>query len=810
MMKTALIVTVLLTFCCLFASAERLTVNIAAGPYEITSSDSGDEIAVNDFGRLLIPGKPGLPTRIFAIAIPPGAEINNVSFNAGQPIVLPGTYDIQPVPTPRVIGKEDPKQRARDLAVYEANRRAVYGSDNAYPAAVGEFVGKAGYRKYNLVDVRINPFVYRPASGRLLYYPEIQVCIDYTPSAQPAMVDNQARPERMARHIVYNYHEAQQWYPKGPMTQGLHDYVIITTDSLVSYVQPLVDWETAKGRTVEVVTTSWINSNYTGYDLAAKMRVFLREKYPSDQWGIEDVLLVGHPDDVPMRLTYPSGDRPECDFYYAELSLSDADSWDKDGDHHYGEESEPIDCYAEVNTGRIPWSNTSTVQHICEKSAAYEQNNDPAFKKNILLLGAFFWPDTDNAVLMEYKTDPSRHPWMSDWTMIRMYEDAQSPYWCDYDLNYNNVRNVWSAGKFAFVDWAGHGSPDAVYEYYPSQPFADENTCNYLNDEYPSIIFADSCSNSDTDYTNIGMTMLRQGGVGFLGSNKVAYGMPGWNDPTDGSSETLDYNFTTCCTSTEYTLGQALQYALVENYTHNYWYYPRLEHFEWSSVFGNPDLSMAMGQWTYAPDPEPYCNGALFGQPAAGYPGWVWFSIPLVPDQSADPQDLLGFDCSGTLFCWDKYLKAPQVYNPPFVQFDLAVGDSYLLWLDAGVANPGYPGSQPDKPFEFMLGKQGWTWVGMPGTQALGGDDFMNNVCVTFPAWKTQRTAAEDYAAPDPWLSWGWAFWDTYAQAARTFTPYAPFGCDTCYPWLGYRVYVNVGTAGDENGQDQVVLIWPE
>ncbi len=54
-----------------------------------------------------------------------------------------------------------------------------------------------------------------------------------------------------------------------------------------------------------------------------------------------------------------------------------------------------------------------------------------AFKKNILLLGAFFWSDTDNAVLMEAKVDQD---WMTDWTMTRMYEDAQSSYPCDYDL----------------------------------------------------------------------------------------------------------------------------------------------------------------------------------------------------------------------------------------------------------------------------------------------------------------------------------------------------------------------------------------
>ena len=43
--------------------------------------------------------------------------------------------------------------------------------------------------------------------------------------------------------------------------------------------------------------------------------------------------------------------------------------------------------------------------------------------------------------------------------------------------------------------------------------------------------------------------MLKQGGVGFLGATKVAYGMPGWNDPMDGSSQSMDYFFTTACTS---------------------------------------------------------------------------------------------------------------------------------------------------------------------------------------------------------------------------------------------------------------------
>jgi hypothetical protein len=295
--------------------------------------------------------------------------------------------------------------------------------------------------------------------------------------------------------------------------------------------------------------------------------------------------------------------QPETDYYYAELSLPDDESWDADSDHQYGEDTDPIDFYAEVNVGRIPWSDPDIVTNICEKSVAYEENDDPSFKENILLIGTFFWPDTDNAVLMEYKVDSDIHPWMADWNMTRMYEEAQSIYECDYDVSYENVKNVWSQGTYAFVNWAGHGSPTACYEYYPSQAFVDTYTCSYLNDDYPAIIFACACSNSDTDNTNIGQKMLEQGGVGFLGATKVAYGYHGWTDPyTGAASASMDYFFTSCVTSGNYTQGQAHQYALLEMYTHGLWYYQYYETFEWGALWGNPNLGMVTAFYNKPPE----------------------------------------------------------------------------------------------------------------------------------------------------------------------------------------------------------------
>jgi len=613
----------------------KITVSIEIGNYEIENIGEGIDIKVDDFGHHLIAGKPNLPSKIYPIAIPPGSEFVDMAFTTGEAVVLPGSYYVLPCQIPQVIGKENPLVREKEEQIYKENYESVYNSDITYPSSNVEFVRTGGYRKYNLVDVRVIPFSYKPLSGKLTYFPEFTITVSYTYpegfSPENIMCDNNIKTEQRAEQLIYNYNQAKDWYPVGKSGIQTNDYVIITKNSLTSSVQALVDWEETKGKSVYVTTTEWIDSNYNGYDLAEKMRNFLLEKYPTDNWGILDVCLIGSYDDVPIRLTAQDAGygRPETDYYYAELTYPDSQSWDANGNNQYGEDSDPIDFYTEVNVGRIPWSDPDTVEHIIQKSIAYEQTDDPAFKKNILLIGTFFWPDTDNAVLMEYKTDPELHPWMEDWTMIKMYEDAESSYECDYDVSYNKVREVWSQGSFAFVDWAGHGSPTACYEYYPSQPFVDTDTCEFLNDDYPAIVFADACSNSDTEYNNIGQMMMKQGAVGFLGSTKVAYGMHAWNDPLDGSSQSLDYWFTTCCTSGEYTQGQAHQYALQEMYINELWYYERLEMFEWGALWGNPDLTMAPVAISDPPERPDAPNGLDHGVPEQEY---EFFASTIDPD----------------------------------------------------------------------------------------------------------------------------------------------------------------------------------
>ena len=51
------------------------SVAIPVGNYQVAATPQGSRVTVDGYGSLLVPGKPRLPSRIFAIAIPPGAEV---------------------------------------------------------------------------------------------------------------------------------------------------------------------------------------------------------------------------------------------------------------------------------------------------------------------------------------------------------------------------------------------------------------------------------------------------------------------------------------------------------------------------------------------------------------------------------------------------------------------------------------------------------------------------------------------------------------------------------------------------------------
>jgi len=618
--------------------AGQYNYTLEAGSYEIVDRDGGyQEIHMEGFGQLLDSGKPKLPSRIFNIAIPSGMKVNSVNVIRKKPVVLKGTYNI--IPAPMVLSTSNSEKRIAEIKTeYEKTRKAAYAGDSEYPVQIGHFVSQGAYRKYNLAQVRYSPFSYKPKSGKLLFYPSIEVRITYKGSqklideAARTAGDSAASTETYARKIIVNYDEFQQaqavtddsaMIMNSKSNGTSYGFVIVTTNALEDRVYSIEALERAKGFEVYTVTVEFIDTYSCGVDLAEKIRNYLRgHRVP---WNIEYVMLVGHMNDVPMRYTYPRGpdgydnneipwqlsDTVPTDFYYAELSLPDEDSWrsggvtDPCGNFVYGQQNldtvpspDSVQFPAEVAVGRIPISGPATVEYICNKIFEYGMNSDSSYKLNYLMAAAFLDEDTDSAVLMEYIIDHELDPCDPP---VRIYEQDpccwDSDCTSEHDMSQTITREVWgNEGPFGYVTLHGHGGLTGVYykekhdtcaseAFFSSNRHPDPSDPLFLDDNYPSVVFSMGCNTSRPDKEdsswNMPTQLLMSGAVAYIGYTCSGNYHSGWTEPSDGSGHSMEYWFSHYAISQQEgrdTIGWSHQYALDDMHI-KYGYH-------WHNIFG--------------------------------------------------------------------------------------------------------------------------------------------------------------------------------------------------------------------------------
>jgi len=650
----------LASFMVVSADAGHLTVELNAGSYEIAElSNQLQEIKMEDFGNLLTPGKPMLPARTFLIALPLGAEVSSVMVIGAGGTELPGIYRITPAPP---VAPSDHRQDLikESMQVWQQNYKASYSSDQVYPEEVGWYVGTGGLRKYTFVRVTYSPFAYQPLSGKLFFYSSATVSIDYS---LPAAGSQEAREverlmsdtvaDKQAFRLFANYSQAREWYADkkvemGPMQP--YNYVIITTTSLQSVVSSLVAWKQSIGYTVNVVTTSWINSNYSGSDLPEKIRNFLVDKYM--EWGIEYVLLVGDIGDVPMRVCYPKANDPNedtpTDYYYADLT----GNWNSDGDSYYGEYGEDnVDWVPEVIVGRIPWSDATTVANICQKIVNFEGDTG-SWKDDALLLGAMSnyqnedysgWDRTDGSTLMELKKDLIQNIGGSSTTMYEKAGLSPCTVPCTAALTHANVVSYWSSGQYGMVNWWAHGSWDAAWRYWWTsddgdgvpesfemtwEAFIAVSDCPSLNDQYPSIIFSCSCDNGWPESNNLGKNLLKQGSSSIVASSRISWYSIGWQDETWGGNASIDYFFFDYMLTQDEKVGDALFDSKVYYLNNFFWW-------GWQSQQNMFDFN-------------------LYGEPALYRPGVPGGQNPLIRGD---------YDCDGQVLTNDPLMELQHIFG---------------------------------------------------------------------------------------------------------------------------------------------------
>jgi len=459
-----------------------------------------------------------------------------------------------------------------------------------------------------------------------------------------------------------------------------YDYIIITTESLYTAIisSTFIGWKTLIGYNVKIVniTDSEIASQ-SGKDLPEKIRNFLRSYH--EEWGINFLLIVGNHETIPMRYCYPdptnhrfdifdwtSGEVP-TDYYYADLSSSDADSWDYDGDGYYGEYGQDYpDFYPDVYVGRIPTNVKSKITYTLDKLVTFEQDTGD-WKENALHVGAFFYftnedfsgnPAMDGAKLSHYI---EKHI-MSGWTISHYSEQSglETSVYSWPALTESAFINDWRNGQYSIVNWQGHGWTNRVarkvwsWDNGNGVPEANEiswpdfiNMYSNLDDDYPSVVTAESCyvgCPEPASGGNLGIDLLTDpsmgASIGVVASARSPYGSFDWPNPP-GGSDSIIYEFNRFMINDSKVVGEALYDSKYFcNYNYGWSHYAEYLDMYTFNLYGDPSLVLAGIIVENHPPDKPTIHG-----PATGVPG-TEYTYSIV---ATDPDD----DTLYVLWNWD-------------------------------------------------------------------------------------------------------------------------------------------------------------
>lgn len=512
------------------AEADVLSVSVVFDEPASEKVDSFDLITIEGCGLTTKFGDPMLPVKMVLILLPPDRDVVDAEIVPKEPEAI-GVYDIAPSEEPAHTGKS---------GISESNPTPGY-SPGEYPVgAPGRLLGQAELRGYKLAEVRVFPVSYESETGEATFYRRMDVDLVLAPSPSTASVVPSAETDEWVREHVANP-DVMMSYESGPKLQTVWDYLIITRQMFYDQALALKAHKQSFGYKVGIKLVYTIDADYTGYDIAEKIRNCIERFYRlySTRW----VLLMGDvdPADIPSNIDYvpPAADYDQpwevptrylftsdevggvvedywtpSDYYYAGLT----GDWDADGDHKFGEVGEE-DWYAEVYVGRLTATSASEMQTQVNKIIAYKPG-----VVNFLLLGAESDAFTDEKQLKQfvitnfvdtYFTTPD--------PTVNTYERYES----DGTLTEANVISDINDYQPTIINSASHGGETALVQG-TMVPFIDTGTCANIENK-PYLWYADACLAGAFDYSGgncLSEAMVKDpngGAIAWVGATRTSW-----------------------------------------------------------------------------------------------------------------------------------------------------------------------------------------------------------------------------------------------------------------------------------------------
>ncbi|MBD3163222.1 MAG: hypothetical protein GF346_12180 [Candidatus Eisenbacteria bacterium] len=335
------------------------------------------------------PGEPALPAALVRVPAPDGANV--ASFRLTGAVTSVGTLTDPVAPTlqdaPSTAG--GPRRVEPLRSAYEVP---------AFPDRRVQFLGLTLRRGEAYANFAVYPVVLEEGE-RLVLLEGAELEVEWRADPEvpiPLKTLRGSRESALGKGDAGETAGALQISEMPALESAPVEYLIVTIDEFEPLLEPFVQWKSRSGTPTTVRSVSWILEHYpSGVDTQERIRTFIQEAYR--YWGVEWLLIVGGPDEVPIRTARSYSYISEgvdiiTDLYYACLD----GNWNRDGDSIFGEamRSQPpnigdnVDFGPEVMVGRIPATNTTQLNAWLRSYFRYTQ--DPitdGYLEKILLLG---------------------------------------------------------------------------------------------------------------------------------------------------------------------------------------------------------------------------------------------------------------------------------------------------------------------------------------------------------------------------------------------------------------------------------------
>ncbi len=490
----------------------QLSHTVTFNEFSIEQKGPASFVSVDSLPMLPIDGAPWIPFKTVLVALP--TENSQITVRVVEADTVEN-LKISPSPIQLPTDSSSATVRLSSPAPEYYAKNAFY-QRNPYEEKRGRFIG------VDVVGLTLYPIQYNAVDGKVIFNRKFEIEIP-----QSHVIVSRDRAE-LLRPFVLNSDEIQATSQK---ENGGFDSLIVTSNALSRYWQPMINWKIHKGHRVALRTIEWIRTHYSGRDDAEKLRNYLKSAADS---GLIYLLLGGDTDVLPYRKAYAMNSYPqpqEGDTIPADLYFSDLDgTWDANGNSVFGEVGDSVDLWPDIFVGRAPVSTPQDVQVFVNKVITYESNSDVAHLNRALFAASYLDDATDGGILKDMITER-----ISDSVSVsHLYER-------DGMLTPGSFVGFVNYG-YNLVNHNGHGNTwlmQAGSGYLSPSDFSNLSNAP----QYVGVLYSLGCWVAAFDYDCIAETFVKaeNGGGFFVGNSRYGWYIPGFSGY--GPADAMDIEF---------------------------------------------------------------------------------------------------------------------------------------------------------------------------------------------------------------------------------------------------------------------------